>query len=280
MRNILFTTDFSDCANNALKFALPLADYLRCKIYFMHSNQLPAVEMQMADILIADVMDQKNQQAIAALNQLKFRTSEYAFQHNVDIPVDHILSIGFPAEEIMKAAEQLKPELVVAGTTGEGGFIKFLFGSTTTHLIKSLNYPLLLVPADANNTSIKNIAYAAGLESDDVTIIEKLLTMCAQLQARLFVFHVDKVLKESDYDLMADINKKFPEAIKKNSLTLEVLQGKSIIDGIDHYLNDRNIDMLAMTHHRKPFLDLFDRKIPQKMAKHSTIPLLIYQEVV
>lgn len=279
MRNILFTTDFSKCADNALKFTLPLADTLRCKLYFMHSNQLPAVEMQMADIMIADVMDQKNQQATAQLNELKFRASEYAFQNNVDIPVDHILSIGFPAEEIMKAAEQLKPEMVIAGTTGAGGFIKFLFGSTTTHLIKNLQYPLLLIPAEANATGIKTIAYAAGLESDDAAIIEKLLTLCAQLQARLFVFHVDKVRKESDYDLMADINNKFPEQIKKNTLTLEVLQEKSIIDGIDHYLTNRNIDLLAMTHHRKPFLDLFDRKLPQKMAKHSTIPLLIYQEV-
>lgn len=278
MRNILFTTDFSECADNAFEFVLPLADYLRCKLFFMHSSQLHPAEMQMADIMVADVLDQKKQQAIAALNALKFRTSEYAFKNNVEIPVDHILSIGFPAEEILKAAEMVKPELVVAGTTGEGGIIKFLFGSTTTHLIKSLHYPLLLVPAGIKNNGIKHIAYAAGLESDDADIIGKLLKLCAQLQARLFVFHVDNANSESDYDLMADIQDKFPEWVEKGVLTLEILQEKTIIEGIDHYLTNRRIDLLCMTHHRKPFLDLFDRKLPQKMAKHSNTPLLIYQE--
>lgn len=278
MKSILFTTDFSDCANNALEYVLPMADYLRCKLVFMHSNQLPAAEVQMADFMIADIMEQKNKQAIASINTLKFRTSEYAFQNNVEITVDHILTVGFPLDEILKAADSVKPELVVAGTTGEGGLMKMLFGSTTTGLIKKVNYPLLLVPDEAKNTGINNIAFAAGFEKNDIEIIGKLLTLCAQLQSRLFVFHVDADSNQSDYNLLDDIHDQFPEELKRNTLFVEILQGKSIIDGIDHYLEGRNIDLLCMTHHRKPFLELFDRKLPQRMARHTNIPLLIYQE--
>lgn len=278
MRTLLFTTDFSDCANNALEYTLPVADFLRCKIVFLHANNLPAAEVQMADILVAEVMEQKNKQAIAALNTLKFRTSEFAFQNNVDIPVDHILTLGFPGEEILKASDELHPELIVAGTTGEGGIVKYFFGSTTSTLIKKAKYPLLIVPDEAKYAGIKNIAYAAGLEYDDISVVQKLLAFAAQVRAKLFVFHIDTPPYGGNYKMLGEIQENFKQAVATNELIVETMQGEKILSGIDTYLSDRNIDLLAMTHHRKPFAEIFDQKLAQKMVKHTSIPLLIYQQ--
>ena len=52
---------------------------------------------------------------------------------------------GNPAEEIMKAASQQQPDLIVMGAQGHGVIARFLLGSVSTRVVQHANSSVLVV---------------------------------------------------------------------------------------------------------------------------------------
>lgn len=64
--------------------------------------------------------------------------------------IDHLVSIGNPAEEITKAAARLRSDLIVMGTLGLTGATKRLLGSTTQGVRERTTVPVLAIPRRAS----------------------------------------------------------------------------------------------------------------------------------
>jgi nucleotide-binding universal stress UspA family protein len=60
------------------------------------------------------------------------------------------LRCGDPAAEILRAIDELKPELVVMGTHGRRGLARLLLGSVAEKVVRSSPVPVLTVPARAH----------------------------------------------------------------------------------------------------------------------------------
>ena len=59
----------------------------------------------------------------------------------------NVVTLGAPAQAILKAASALGSDLVVVGTHGLGGARKLFFGSTTEQLLRRTSIPVLAVPS-------------------------------------------------------------------------------------------------------------------------------------
>jgi nucleotide-binding universal stress UspA family protein len=59
-----------------------------------------------------------------------------------------LVSLGKPAQEICRAAHDLRVDLIVMGTQGVRGPRKLFFGSTTESVLRRTRLPLLAVPID------------------------------------------------------------------------------------------------------------------------------------
>jgi universal stress protein E len=57
-----------------------------------------------------------------------------------------ILSAPLAPEGILQAAEELRADLIVVGTHGHGGLVRTLIGSVASEVVRSLPYPILMVP--------------------------------------------------------------------------------------------------------------------------------------
>jgi len=54
---------------------------------------------------------------------------------------------GLPAQEILKAADDMDADMIVVGARGAGGFKKLLLGSVSTHVTHHAHRPVVVVPA-------------------------------------------------------------------------------------------------------------------------------------
>ena len=54
---------------------------------------------------------------------------------------------GLPAEEILKAANDMDADMIVVGARGAGGFKKLLLGSVSTHVTHHAHCPVAVIPA-------------------------------------------------------------------------------------------------------------------------------------
>jgi len=78
-----------------------------------------------------------------AIKMLDEKIKTYGNIKNVSVKSK--VSIGNPADEIIKFANDEKIELIVMGTTGLGGIKNFVFGSAARNVSEKANCPVMLV---------------------------------------------------------------------------------------------------------------------------------------
>ena len=78
-----------------------------------------------------------------AIKMLDEKIKTYGNIKNVSVKSK--VSIGNPADEIIKFANDEKIELIVMGTTGLGGIKNFVFGSVARNVSEKANCPVMLV---------------------------------------------------------------------------------------------------------------------------------------
>ncbi|AKF08506.1 universal stress protein [Sandaracinus amylolyticus] len=134
IRRILVPTDFSDAAEQALRYAVDLATKLGAEIHLVHAWQLSAYASPTSDL--AKGMERDLSRDLAAVAQ------RYG-AHGVT--VHRHLRMGVPYVEIVEAAKDLGCDLVVIGTTGKTGLEHFLLGSVAERIVRTSEQPVLTV---------------------------------------------------------------------------------------------------------------------------------------
>lgn len=138
---ILYATDFSESSNPAETQALRLAKALGGEVIFLHVAQETPLfgegPFGMADV--QRVYDAQRQWATDALAARVQAASE------AGVAARSVLKIGVPFQEIVKAADETKADLIVMGTHGRTGLDRLLLGSVAERVIRLAASPVLTV---------------------------------------------------------------------------------------------------------------------------------------
>jgi nucleotide-binding universal stress UspA family protein len=280
MKRILFPTDFSTYADNALHYAAKLAAEAGAELIVMHATD------QAVDSITHEehsTLTSNDLQVIELKSMLK--RLKTMVEANEQIKVKTRLYTGETVDRIMWAAEYYNVDLIVMGTLGATGLRTAIFGTNTADVIAKSIYPVLAVPFDYRWKKCKKIVLAV---SDDN--IEKELFTPAFKIAQLFnaevnavVFSQEKALADEVVDHSRTINH-FKERVGKHFNTTEIttshISGRDFHEMVQQYVQKNNSDMLVMVTHRRGFLqNLFKYSMTRQMAFHTRIPLLALHSV-
>ncbi len=276
MSNILFATDLGDAGEKAFTFLLPLADALRAKIWLLHVEHIPATEIQASGGMLEEVMQHRHKAALEGLYQLKMEIAEFAFRNNTIIESDHILSSGLIAEEIMHAANQIKPDFIVVGAGMHKGFPSFLSGDIATVLIKKLHTTLLIVPQTEQLPVKGKLVFATGWDKGDDAILQQLASYARQLQKELVILHVDQHQSDNTIQLQQHLGQHYTSEWETGRISLVIDEQNDIADGITEYVKSNEVLILAVGHHHHRF-ELFHKNIAEGLATEVNVPLMVFQ---
>jgi nucleotide-binding universal stress UspA family protein len=132
---ILHPTDFSEPATAALAVARALARDLGARLFILHAA--PAeVRAAMLVPIPPELTDYRENLAATRLRtdgpDLKF-------------PVETRISHGYPAEEILRVANEIGCGLIVIGSHGRSGLGRMLMGSVAEAVLRKAGSPVLIV---------------------------------------------------------------------------------------------------------------------------------------
>ncbi len=267
---IVVPTDFSAPAKQAMDYALALSKRLNAEIQILHINQVAMVDASMPaetyQMFIKEIEDQTTEQ-FAKLEQevLKGSGLKYSMHSRY----------GFVAEEVCDFAQKHEVDLIVMGTTGASGAMGVLFGSNAASVVSKTTVPVIVIPKDTQFKDLTRIVYATDYNEPEFPAMMRLIYFAEQFDCPLDILHV-----KSDHDRYFNAENNF---FKKNrgkisypNIHFVELEKGDIIQSINGYVDEKQVDMLVMAKHNRNFFDrLFHRSLSKQMAFHTHIPLLI-----
>lgn len=143
VRQILFPTDFSECANYALPYAAAIARATGATIVCVHVVEpiVPAVGYTgLAEPMpIADITDQLENSAERELPRLA------ECEECAGLNVEEVIVHGDAAAEIVRVADERQVDLIVISSHGRTGLGRIIFGSTAEAVVRHARCPVLVV---------------------------------------------------------------------------------------------------------------------------------------
>ena len=274
MKRILVPTDFSECANYALKFACDLAVKNNAKLLVIHSVEHPfgggmdptgaSIFQSFDDSLIETLLKRGRTKLVEAISA-------------ISIPIDEItqlVEIGHPSDFVVEKIREYSIDLVVMGTHGASGIKEMFVGSNAEKVVRRATCPVISVKSNVRLEDIKRIAFA----SDFGKFNEAAMAILKQMQHVLGV-SIDFVRVNTPNNFQRDIlTKKQMEILVKREMfiksSLHIYNDYSESEGLLHFAEDMKSDMIGMTTHGRTGLNhLLSGSVTEDVVNHTKVPV-------
>ncbi|MBL7760432.1 MAG: universal stress protein [Sediminibacterium sp.] len=139
MNKLIITTDLSKDRNRIIETGLEFARKLRAEV-----DLLTIINTNL-DYIPADIGINFSDQW-EARKYIAEQTLEAVKQQYPDLPLNVVVLIGDPKEDIINYAIEQKAAVIVMGTVGRTGLSHAVMGSTAEYIIRHSPIPVLVVP--------------------------------------------------------------------------------------------------------------------------------------
>jgi nucleotide-binding universal stress UspA family protein len=277
MKKILYPTDFSETAENAFIFALQIADHLGASIITLHAFDKPEIiDINLPESLreIYDSIDldefENYEDEVPILRDIAIDNGYY------HVPMVHVLEEGAPVSAILRTANKNKADLIVMGTTGAGMMEKFFFGTVSGKVLEEAHCPVVVVPDNAQfDGVIDHIAVATNFTDDDANLINALRKFREIMGCDLHIVHINTDKNKDVETQLKSFCERWPNDKK---ITSHIIQHSDINEGLELFVNENKIDLLALLSHKRTwFEELFTKNRAKEISYQHSIPLLVYQ---
>jgi len=133
-KTIVFPTDFSTASDSALEHAAALAKSMGASLLIVHVEEPPLAYG--GGELYYGLPEPDSGRILAMLEAVKPKDPAVSFTHR--------LTMGDPAGEIVRIAEDEGAELIVLGTHGRTGVTRLLMGSVAEVVVRRAPCPVLV----------------------------------------------------------------------------------------------------------------------------------------
>jgi nucleotide-binding universal stress UspA family protein len=135
LRTILHPTDFSERSGYAFQLA--------CALAWDHGARLVVSHVQLPPVVSRELVPMAPE-PFAVWRALEEQLSKLR-PPDPDVSVEHLLTEGDPAAEIVHLAQEIHCDLIVMGTQGRTGLDRLLMGSVAEAVLRKAPCPVLTV---------------------------------------------------------------------------------------------------------------------------------------
>lgn len=285
---VLVPVDFSDYSLKAAVVGFDIAEKLESKMVIYHSSPRPEyLAIPYSDVIVYDSALFLNYEMTEKATNQKFEeflgklTGLIDYHRWKKAKPEYIVKIGEAGDDILSYIEIHPPKMVVMGIRGVGAETGDLMGSTTAAVIFNSKVPVLAIPEKTPENwlkDFKSVVYATNFEAIDFVAIDKLLKLVKPFECKVICLHVNKGnngnLDEAMLEGMREaLCEKYPYA----AFDCRLIHDKNLPESIDHFIQDNQINVLAITTHKRNLLTrIFNPSIAREMVLHSHTPILVF----
>ena len=142
--------------------------------------------------------------------------------------------------------------------------------------------PILVVPQSSVYRGISyigKILYATNFDESDLKSLRTLIALLSPFDVRLYCAHTgtedDTAVNRA---MLNNLKERFQNEYSGYNLHCDLIHNNDIVQGLEDYIEDKEIDLLALTTHKRGIIErLFNPSLAKQMLFHTHIPLLVFQ---
>lgn len=178
---------------------------------------------------------------------------------------------------ITKTIKEKEIDLVVMGNSGCSEMEAIFMGSNALRTIGAVqSCPILTIPKEIDFKPCKTIAFITDFKSKyDAKLLEPLRFMSKKFDSSIAIVHLNETEELSQtQSINRDILMEYLSDFKYTLNWIPIFKSKTT--AIQDFLENRNIDMLAMVNYEHSFLERISREpVIKRVAFDLDIPFLI-----
>ncbi len=281
-RNILFATDFSPAAAQAIPYVKSIAKHYDADLVSLHVrppvvNPMTAPGTWPADIEAAKAEDDKHREEVLS-TFAGIRTEVLTGEGSIQLCLN-------------EAIEKNSTDLVVIGTRGRTGLGKLLLGSVAEEIFRNVSCPVLTVGPHSNASrgaggQFREILYATDFSPESQGAAAYAVSLAQEFQSRLILLHVVPKQKAGDLVSAADVTASSEKLLRKLvppeagawcKAEYFVERGDPA-EKILEFANQRETDLIVLGVRREKGVPGAATHLPiataHKIVSHATCPVL------
>ena len=278
MRRILVPTDFSEQAEYAFEVAVSIARRTGAAIKLLHVVDMPrsASFSATGDVTYHDNMEQLYIVRLLETTKQSMANLLNKVNHS-GVEVVQEVDVASVVGKIKHVVEDDKVDLIVMGSKGSSGLDEFLIGSNTEKVVRIANCPVLTIKERQADFDVKEIVLASDFKREINKAIEAFKFFQKLFSARLHMVYINT---PGAFESTSNLRSKLAYTAEKYGLqnyTINVYNDTIEEDGILHFAEDINADMIMMaTHGRTGLSHLLSGSIAEDLVNHTSRPVLTY----
>ena len=273
MKNILFPTDFSECSDNALRFAIKICKQMNGTLHL--TNIFTSPQMDTLGVLGTDTMDPVANLQAKVDRDLKVKSeksldSYHEILNDAGIKyANHALS-GDVSHELIGFLSNNSFDLIIMGTEGDEGCQGVFDSSVASLVVEKSDCPVFIVPQNYESLDLYKIVYTTALRDYEDRMVDLVIQFATMFNAEIIFVHVNdgKGTTFSGKHFLG----KYPKS------TFVELEG-DVFAELFHYIDKEDINLVCTTSHSKSFLErLFHKSFTKELSLNTDVPMLAFNE--
>jgi nucleotide-binding universal stress UspA family protein len=279
MKKILVPTDFSNPAKLATEVAIEIARKANAEIVLLHVIEIASDDSFNAEGQVSQSDDWEDKLFTLKMIEVSKKKLSEARKAVEDegVPVSYKLKMGNPFHAMRTSITDEKADLVVMGTSGRSKLEEMIIGSNTEKVVRYARCPVLTVHEKSSGSDFKNIVYATSLSDDEKEFSTVIMNTQELYGATIHLVRINTPTNFKPDTIVKASMEKFAKKLCLKNYTLNVFNDVSEEEGIIHFANSINADLIALaTHGRTGFAHVIAGSIAEDVANHSRKPVLTY----
>lgn len=276
MKKILIPVDFSDHTWVTVEYGLDMARVTGASIMLFHSifDQVMLTAGVFPDsiasqtVLDMSVLQEIREEAERRMKDLEARAFE---KSQGKIKIESNIASGEPDIEILDAASEYQPDLIIVGAVGQGHKNHFT-GSTAEKLMKNASCPVLAIPINCGFSGLGKVLYAIDPDRICEPCLDEAQQFFALFGSEIHFLFIQ--LEPADEDLYFDLREKL-----KSKGQLHRANCEKSKDEIYDIINQINPAVITFHFHREsPFSGWFRPVLSRRDLYKANLPLLAFPQ--
>lgn len=271
MKKILIPTDFSDCANAASEYAIQLAQIAQAEINFLHLFSTPIDWVRLPKE--KEKLYPEIRHAIAGA---KTELSNWVKKTEKNgIKAQQSLTFNTGKEEILRYFKDHSHDFLIMGSNGAKGWQEKLIGSNAQQIIRNASVPVLIIKQPVFEP-IKNILFVSDFTDVSRDSFHTLTDFADLIKAHIDLLFINtpNQFRETT-ETSRNMDGVMTHCNREKSCTKNIINAKSIEDGIKDFMAEKPMDLIGIcTHGKSGLQQIFSPSIAESIANHTQLPFL------